>query len=256
MKTIDTITYDASCALELRAKAEQALSNATDYVIDSDIMFQMVSDDLKRIKAIQKEVEEKRISITGPLNQAVKATNDLFRAPKEYLDRAEATLKKSMVAYTTEKQRIVEEERAKVEAERRRLAEEERMALEAAIVAEQEAYAAEMAGDQELAEKSMNEARNALSQADRVAMSANMMAVSSAEPELKVSGISSRLTYRAEVTDMMALVTAVAQGTAPIECLQVDTKFLGQMARAFKKSGQIYPGVQSIEERSISARSF
>lgn len=256
MKTIDTVSYDASAALALTATAEQALSNATAYVIDSDIMFQMVSDDLKKIKALQKEVEEKRTSITGPLNQAIKAVNDLFRAPKEYLDRAEATLKKSMVAYTTEKQRIAEEERSKAEAELKRLAEEERMALEAARIAEQEAHAAAMAGDQELAEKSMNEARNALSQADRVAMSANIMAVSSAEPELKVSGISARVTYRAEVTDMMALVNAVAQGTAPIECLQVDTKFLGQMARAFKKSGQIYPGVQSIEERSISARSF
>lgn len=256
MKTIDTVTYDASAALALTTTAEQALNNATAYVIDSDSMFQVVSDDLKKIKALQKEVEEKRTSITGPLNQAVKAVNDLFRSPKDYLDRAEATLKRSMVAYTTEKNRIAQEERAKAEAERRRLEEEERRALEAARLAEQEAHEAVAVGDQESAVKAMNEARHALSQADMVAMSANMMAVAPAEPELKVSGISTRLTYRAEVTDMMALVRAVAQGTAPIECLQADTKFLGQMARAFKKSGQIYPGVQSIEDRSISARSF
>ena len=80
-KTTDTVTYDATAALVLAKEAEKELENAKGYVIDSQMMFEIASDDLKRIKTLQKQVEEKRTSITGPLNQAVKAVNDLFRSP-------------------------------------------------------------------------------------------------------------------------------------------------------------------------------
>ena len=102
-KTQDTIAYDASSAIVLAGKAQSALASANDFVIDSHTMFELASDDLKQVKALQKEVEEKRTSITGPLNQAVKAVNDLFRAPKDYLDKAETTLKRAMVTWTTER---------------------------------------------------------------------------------------------------------------------------------------------------------
>ena len=105
-KTQDTLSYDASSAVVLAGKAQSALASASDFVIDSPTMFELASDDLKQVKALQKEVEEKRTSITGPLNQAVKAVNDLFRAPKEYLDKAEATLKRAMVTWTTEQERL------------------------------------------------------------------------------------------------------------------------------------------------------
>lgn len=259
MHTQETITYDASAALVLATSAQKALADATDYVIDSPTMYELASDDLKRVKGLQKEVEEKRTSITGPLNQAVKAVNDLFRAPKEYLDKAEATLKRSLVAYTTEQERQAAAARAQAEAEaraeRERLAQQEREAQEAARRAEAEAQAAAAAGDQVAAAKAIQEAQAAQAQAEMVAMTANVMTVAPAvEAPAKVSGISGRVTYSAEVIDLLALVKAVAEGTAPIECLQADTKFLGAQARAFKKAGQLFPGVMAKEERGISAR--
>ena len=114
-KTQDTIAYDASSAIVLAGKAQSALASANDFVIDSHTMFELASDDLMQIKSLQKEVEEKRTSITGPLNQAVKAVNDLFRAPKEYLDKAEATIKRAMVTWTTEQERLAAEARRKAE---------------------------------------------------------------------------------------------------------------------------------------------
>lgn len=259
MQTQDTITYDASAALVLANSAQKALANAVDYVIDSPTMFELASDDLKRVKSLQKEVEEKRTSITGPLNQAVKAVNDLFRAPKEYLDKAEATLKRSMVAYTTEQERQAAEARARAEAEaraeRERLAQQEREAQEAARKAEEEAQAAAAAGDQAAAVKAIQAAQEAQAQAEMAAMTANVMTVApTVEAPAKVAGISGRVTYSAEVTSLIDLIKAVAEGAAPIECLQADTKFLGAQARAFKKAGALYPGVVAKEERSISAR--
>lgn len=259
MKTTDTVTYDASAAIVLATKAQNALTTATDYVIDSPTMFELASEDLKQVKALQKEVEEKRTSITGPLNQAVKAVNDLFRSPKEYLEKAEATLKRAMVTWTSEQERLAAEARARAEAEaraeRERLAAIEREQAEAARKAQEEAQAAAAAGDQEAAAAAMAAAQAAQEQAAVAAMTANVVTVAPAvEAPAKVTGISGRVNYSAEVTDLLALVQAVAAGTAPIECLQADAKFLGAQARAFKKAGQLYPGVMAVAERSISAR--
>ena len=224
MKTTDTVTYDASAAIVLATKAQNALTSASDFVIDSPTMFELASDDLKQVKALQKEVEEKRTSITGPLNQAVKAVNDLFRSPKEYLDKAEATLKRAMVTWTTEQERIAAEARAKAEAEaraeRERLAAIEREQQEAARRAQEEAQAAAAAGDQEAAAAAMAAAEAAELQAATAAMTAQVVTVAPAvEAPAKVTGISGRVTYSAEVTNLMELVQAVAAGQAPIECL-------------------------------------
>lgn len=259
MKTTDTVTYDASSAVMLATKAQAALTSAGDYVIDSQTMLELASDDLKHIKALQKEVEEKRTSITGPLNQAVKAVNDLFRAPKEYLDKAEATLKRAMVAYTTEQERLAAEARRQAEeaarAERERLAAIEREQAEAARLAQQEAEAAAAAGDAEAAAAAQTAALAAQEQAAIAAMTANVVSIApTVEAAPKVAGISGRVTYSAEVTDLMELVKAVAAGTAPIEAIQADAKFLGAQARAYKKAGQLYPGVNVVAERSIAAR--
>lgn len=258
-KTTDTLTYDASSAIILTTKAQSAMTSASDYVIDSHTMFELASDDLKQVKALQKEVEEKRTSITGPLNQAVKAVNDLFRAPKEYLEKAEATLKRSMVAWTTEQERLAAIARAEAEAaaraERERLAALEREQQEAARKAQEEAQAAAAAGDTEAAAAAAAAAEVAQQQAAIAAMTAQVVTVApEVEQASKVSGISGRTTYAAQIDDLLALVKAVAAGQAPIESIQADTKFLNAQARAFKKQGQLYPGVTAVAERSIAAR--
>ncbi len=259
IKTQDTVAYDASAAIVLATKAQNALASASDFVIDSHTMFELASDDLKQVKALQKEVEEKSTGITGPLNQAVKAVNDLFRSPKEYLDKAEATLKRAMVTWTTEQERLAAIARAEAEAaaraERERLAAIEREQQEAARKAQEEAQAAAAAGDQEAAQRAMAEAEAAQQQAAVTAMTAQVVTMAPVvEAPAKVTGISGRVTYSAEVTNLLELVQAVAAGTAPLEALQADTKFLGAQARAFKKAGQLYPGVMAVAERSIAAR--
>lgn len=259
LQTSNTVSYDASSAIVLATKAQSALTSASDFVIDSPTMFELASDDLKQVKSLQKEVEEKRTSITGPLNQAVKAVNDLFRAPKDYLDRAEATLKRSMVTWTTEQERIAAEARrvaeAAARAERERLAALEREQQEAARKAQEEAQAAAEAGDTEAAAQAMAQAQAAQEQAAMTAVTASVVSAAPlVEAPAKVSGISGRMTFSADVTNLLELVKAVAEGKAPIEAIQADMKFLNAQARAFKNPGQLYPGVITMVERSISAR--
>lgn len=258
IKTNDTVTYDAAAALVLAKQAETALDNAKDYVIDSDTMLDLAGEDLKRIKTLQKQVEEKRKSITEPLNQAVKAVNDLFRSPKDYLEKAEATLKSSILTYTAEQEKIAAKARAEAEAvaraERERLAAIEQEKYEAAKKAQAEAQAAASKGDSEAAEKAMAAAQQAEAEALALQMTQQVVTVAPTVEAQKVSGISGRVTYSAEVYDLKALIAAVAEGKAPIESLQADTKFLGAQARAFKKAGELYPGVTSIASRGLAAR--
>ena len=241
-KTQDTIAYDASSAIVLAGKAQSALANACDFVIDSHTMFELASDDLKQVKALQKEVEEKRTNITGPLNQAVKAVNDLFRAPKDYLDKAEATLKRAMVTWTTEQERLAAIARAEAEAaaraERERLAAIEREQQEAARKAQEEAQAAAAAGDQEAAARAMIQAQAAQEQAAIAAVTANVVTAAPAvEAPAKVSGISGRMTFSADVTNLLELVKAVAEGGqlgVPSKGEDVVWEAIGQAVQTWK----------------------
>ena len=69
----------------------------------------------------------------------------------------------------------------------------------------------------------------------------------------KVSGISTRVSYRAEVTELAALIQAVAEGKAPANCLQADMTVLNGLARTLKESLN-YPGVKVIREEAIASR--
>jgi len=53
------VEYDASPAIVLSNQARAALESATDLVIDSPTMYELASDELRQIKALQKTVEEK-----------------------------------------------------------------------------------------------------------------------------------------------------------------------------------------------------
>lgn len=272
-ETTGRVEYDASTAIVLANQAQAALASATDLVIDSPTMYELASDELKNIKGLQKTVEEKRTSITGPLNAALKAVNDLFRAPKEYLEKAEAACKRSMITYTTEQERIAAEARRVAEEaarkERDRLAaeqrEQERIAREAAEAsarAQHEAQEAAARGDAEAAAAAQEESRQQAEAAQAAQAEAHATAITAevvsftptvAAPA-KVTGISGRTNYAAQVDDLMTLVKAVAEGKAPIQCVLADEKFLGAQARAFKKAGPLYPGVTAIAERGLSAR--
>lgn len=68
----------------------------------------------------------------------------------------------------------------------------------------------------------------------------------------KVEGLSTRTLWSAEVTDLMALVKAVAAGKVPIEALQPNMTVLNTLAVAARSTLAI-PGVKAVS-RSIKAQ--
>lgn len=239
------VTYDTSTVPVLSEKASRLLAVAKAYKITSPVMYTAAADDLKAIKAQAKTIEEARTSITVPLNAALKSVNDLFRAPAQFCVEAENTLKVAMTSYTVEEQRKERELQAirdaAAAAERNRLADE-------AAAAQKLANEAAAAGDSAAAEALQ-------AQADA---STNVIDLISSTPAVvtqrtKVAGISMVERWSSEVTDLIALVKAVADGTAPLEALEANSKFLDNQARALKANMK-YAGVRAVMANSISAR--
>jgi len=267
------VSYDATCVPALNLRASMALQGVTDMIIDSVTMYEIAADELKAIKMLQKDVEDQRTAITVPLNTALRGVNDLFRAPKEYLEKAERLIKSAIAKWQTEQERLAlaaqreAEEAAQKERERlaviqREKEQEQRRAEEASRKAHEEAQRLAAEGNEAAAAAARQEAQAQAEVAEAahadVAEAALTSEVVSFAPAVsapaKVSGISGQMRYSAEVTDLKALIEAVAAGKAPIQCLCADDKFLGAQARAFKSPGELYPGVRVKVERSISAR--
>jgi hypothetical protein len=268
-----TVSFDITSVLALTTRSEDALANAKDFVIDTDTMLELAAEDLRAIKALQKSVEEERVSKVKPMNDEVKTINERYKAPLNFLSQAESVLKSAIGSYQ-QKQLLIAQEaqrqadqaaaeaRRKLEQEQRQQREEAaRLEREATELANQAAKAAASGNESAAAEarkqaQRLAELAQATSeQADESAATAEVLSFAPAvAAPAKVSGISGRITYGAEVTSLIDLVKAVADGKAPLEAVSANTTFLGQQARAFKKAGPLYPGVTAIATHGISAR--
>jgi hypothetical protein len=265
------IEYDASAATAMSQQAQRQLA-ASEILIDSDALLEIAATDLHKVKALHHQVEEQRTAITGPLNQALRSINDLFRAPKSYLEQAERNLKAAILDYTS--RRDAQMAQARAESEQASRAERQQMAAQqldwlaraeeashAASSAESQALAARRRGQHTAAHEADHSAQSYREQAERARAEAAALAQTAAvitcaphaTPLLQPPGISARVTYTAVVTDLPALVEAVAQGRAPAGCLQADQRFLSAHARAAKRTGALYPGVEVHAERGLAA---
>ena len=220
----ETVTVATPDAVALSKDAEGVLVLAQGYAIDSVQMFELAADELKSIKGKMKELDDRRKSITKPLDEAKARVMDLFRRPLELLGQAETVLKRAMLTF----QQAQEKKRQAEEAEARRVAaaEQERLRREA----EKAAKAAEKKGNVEAAEQ----------------LRANVPVVPvptvAAEP-VKVRGISTRTIWKARVLDA---------NKVPRQYLVVNEKMLNDVAQATK--GQVaVDGVEFYSEEVMAA---
>lgn len=285
MNTTTAQPPEATRALQI---AEQAYETAMSVEIDSPEMFQMAGTELQSVKARAKQIEDLRLSLTRPLDESKKRIMDLFRHPLARLEEAEGLIRKGMLTFQQaerEKQerarREAEEtarrERERLEAERRAAEAAERQAREQAAAAqratEEAAAAARKAGDEEAARAA--EEANRIAQEEARAAAAAAAAVAehaAAEIELaeiapvaiavidqpKAVGISTRQNWKAEVTDLRALVIAAGKlaesgDTTLLGYLEANTKALGQVAKALKNQARI-PGVRVYAEEGLAVR--
>ncbi len=153
------------------------------------------------------------------------------------LVEAEAIVKRTLIAWDTEQERLRLEQQRKLQAEAQR--EAERMSLEAAAAMEMEAT---RLGDAEM----LREAQDIFAQP-------NTPVVTVEKSTPKVEGIVYRDNWRAaDDIDIKALSGAVANG-APSTFVTPNMSALNNFARATKGTATV-PGVRFFNDRQIAAR--
>jgi membrane protein involved in colicin uptake len=246
--------------------AQQSYDLALEVRVDSPEMYEVAGDELRGIVTRRKKIEELRLSLTRPIDQAKANIMNLFRGPTDRLAQAESLLRDEMTRYQREEREKAEaarrEAEARAAAER---AEQERIQREAEAArrkAEAEAEAARKAGD-DAAAKAAAEAAAAQRQAAEAAREkveladvAPPMPIATITP--KAQGVSTRKNWKAEVTDFKALVIAAAERAKGgddflLGFLLPNDKALGTAAKSMQAK-LVVPGVRAYFEDVLSAR--
>ena len=172
------------------------------------------------LQASAKGLEEMYTAVKRQVDAIKKPVLDAEKADLAAVNAAKELLAGRILKYNREQDRILAEANRKAQEEARKAAEEQRLA---------EAIAAEAAGEKEEAEQILNEPSLPLP-----AIVQDSVQKTQGEVETK--------RYKATVTDLKALVHAVAAGLVPLQAVLANEPFLNNQARSFN-TGLNYPGV-------------
>lgn len=226
------------------------------YKVVTAEQYQAGADDLKRVKAAQKKLEDTRTSLTGPINESLRKLNAFFKGPADKLIAIERTIKIALNRYADEQERIRQEEQRKAEAvaaaERARLAKLQAEA-DAKARAEQdrlrkEAEAAAAAGRAaeaaKLAAKADRVEEKAAARVEELQVrEAQVVAPIIQREAPKVAGLATREVWKFRITNP-ALV--------PDQYKVIDEARIRKVVQALKADSNI-PGVEVYAERQLAA---
>lgn len=215
---------------ELRKEISPTLSVAAEIVVRDAETYRIAGETWKDLTSIEKRIKEYwdgTSTVDGPIKLAAKMHKSLVAKRDAMLipvGEQKNSLRLGMKTFEDEQERIRRAEQARLEEEARKAAEE--AALAQAVALEQNGHKA---------------AAEAVIAAPVVAPAVYVQKTTPTG-----FGNATRRTWGAEVTDLMALVKAVAAGIVPIQAIEANTVFLNGQARMLKQA-LAYPGVRSIE---------
>lgn len=193
---------------------------AEGYRVTTPVEYEAGANDLRRVKAAQKRIEDLRTMFVGPLNAHVKRINDFFRGPAARLADAESKIKRGLLVYQQEEERRRQEEQRRLEEQARK--ERERLARQA-----------EKAAAAGKAEK-----------ADALEARAAQVVAPIIQTETpKVAGVSTREVWKFEITDKAKL---------PTEYTLPDEPKIRRVVQALKGDTNI-PGIRVYAEKQLAA---
>lgn len=124
--TVPAVSVPAAAVL--KASAETVLQSINAMVINDAVLYKLGGDELSRVKALRKQIEEERVEKKREFLAACRDVDDRYGVPLEYLDRAVDALDTKLIGYSNEQKRKADAERVRQEAaaaaERKRLADE------------------------------------------------------------------------------------------------------------------------------------
>lgn len=216
-------------ALEAASLALPVPDQAKALAITDDASLSRGNELLLTIKDLRKKIQDTFGPICAAAFAAHKAAVKAQKDAEAPLVEAEGIIKPSIARYMAEAERKRREEEERIRKEMEKRAEEEALAA---------ALEAEAAGD--------------LAGAEAIIETPIYVPQVIAPPAPKLEGISIRKIVKFEVTDLRALVKAVAAGQVPIEAVEPSNTVIGAQARSLRTSLR-WPGVKVWEEDSVAA---
>lgn len=216
-------------AADIKNANQIALAAAELQITDGETADQ-AGEFVKKCMTAKKALEDRRVSITKPLDEAKKGVMDLFREPVAVIEKARNEVKGKISAYVSEQEKIAAEERRKAEEKAQREAEK----------AAQRAAKYEEEGRGDMAEKWREKEQEA-----------QVAPIDAPPAKTKVSGVRMRTYYEADVTDMKQLLQAIIDGRVPPSVIEVQKGALNKFVGQFKGDIDI-PGIRVRVEKRAS----
>lgn len=262
------------------------ISNSAEYAVAAGALanikgrWQTVEEQRVALKAPSLEGGRRVDAFFAPPLQALSEAEEVVKAKLDVYDKEQKRLaaveqarlddlarkeREKREAEARETQRVADEKAATA----RREAEAQRRAAEEALQAAEEAKRAGDAAAAAIAAKAAQDATRAAQKLDTKAATTeqrgaerveflSQQAASIVAPTVqidipKVAGLSTRKAYKAKVTDLLALVKAIAEGRAPLAYVMANEPVLNKMASALKEQMDI-PGVVLDEDTIKSSK--
>jgi hypothetical protein len=217
---------------QIENETTSLLIQAKQYQVTTAEQYQTVGNELMRIKGMRKRLDEMFDPGIKAAHEAHKVAVANKKKYTDQLDQAESTIKRALLVYNQEQQRIAREK----EAELRRLAEEQAAREREKLL--KQAVKAEEKGNDGKAEELFEQAENVIPLTPIVT------------PQVqKVEGIATRKTWKA-VVDNPQLVPAYFNG---IELRSINQSALNKLASMSSGNVQV-PGVRFVQEESFAAK--
>lgn len=248
----ETVTIETPDAAALESSASLQLVVARGMQIVDDDMYAIAGEELKAARAKIKELNEKRLAITRPMDEAKRRIMDLFNPALDKLDEASTLIAGAMSLYYDAKERAAKEarrlaedeaakQRAHLAAEARRKEEEAKaLAAEAAKTTGATAQQAQL----EAAAKE-TEARNLAQQAT--------MVVAAPPPEIarpKSAGAAPAKVWDFEVVSLLDLAKWVVAHPDEISLLRANETSLRAKVRSMGENFNV-DGVRATHTTSM-----
>ena len=221
MTNINIPPIDISVANEAQEQSALILNNAKGMIIANQHDYEKSAEFLKVIKEKYKQLESIRKNITAPLDQAKKAVMDLFRKPTACLEDAEKIVKKAMIIFFNDQEKIRRDQELKLQKE----AEKKRQ---------------EMLKKAEAAREKGKDIK-----ADEYEEKANNTIAPTLAPRVEqVKGVAAKKIWKYRIIDINAI---------PREYMIPNDELIGQIVRASKGIIKI-DGVETYSDNIISAQ--
>lgn len=196
--------------------------------ISNDGEMHQVAELLRKIKTHAKDLNEKRLEITRPIDESKSRVMSMFRPIEDKLKNAENIIKRGILAWEAK----IAEENRRLQAEADKAAREAEERARAALVVKAETAIAE--GKPELAVAYVEKAEAVVVAPVNVAV------------ERRASGISIPKIWKYRIVDPKLI---------PDEFWILDEAKIGKVVKAMKATTNI-PGIEAFEEATVSAKSF